>query len=47
MKIYEFVHQRNGRVTLNEIKAPKFEWKNCQGVFEDTYNHEVKVSEEN
>jgi len=44
LKIYDFVHERNGKVVLTAIQAPKLEWKNIQEVLEDTYTHEQKVT---
>jgi len=44
MKIYEYVFQRNGKVVLAKIDAPAESWKSIVGVFEEVYNHELKVS---
>ncbi len=44
MKFYDYLHQRNGRVVLAAIAAPKTEWNSPQEVFEDAYGHEQKVS---
>lgn len=44
IKFYSYINHRDGRVKLTEVKAPKFEWKSFQEVFEDTYNQEIKVS---
>jgi ferritin len=44
LKFYDFIHNRNGRVTLTPIDAPKTQWNSPLDVFEDTYQHEQKVS---
>jgi ferritin len=44
MKIYDFVNDRGGRVTLKSIAAPQAEWKSPLAVFEATYTHEQKVT---
>ena len=45
MKIYGYINQRNGRINLAKIDAPKSEWKDASEVFTDTLKHEQKVSE--
>jgi ferritin len=44
MKIYEYVFQRNGKVTLAKIDAPAESWKSIIDVFEEIYSHEQKIS---
>jgi len=44
MKFFDFVNDRNGRVTLTQIEAPKIEWKSPLDVFEDALKHEQKVT---
>ena len=44
MKIYDFVLQKGGKVTLKEIGAPKIEWKGISEVFQDTLKHEHKIT---
>ncbi|MGA2797621.1 MAG: ferritin [Thermoguttaceae bacterium] len=44
MKIFDFVNDRDGRVTLTQIEAPKIEWKSPLDVFEDALKHEQKVT---
>ena len=39
---FEFFNDRNGRVTLTAIEAPKVEWKSPLEAFEDAYRHEQK-----
>ena len=45
LKFYDYILQANGRIDLKQIDAPKKSWKSVQEVFEDTYNHEKKVTE--
>jgi ferritin len=45
MKIYGYINQRNGRVSLAKIDAPKSEWKDSSEVFTETLKHEQKVTE--
>ncbi|MFH1785199.1 MAG: ferritin [Candidatus Micrarchaeota archaeon] len=44
-KIMDYINERGGKVVLKQITAPKTEWKTIQEVFEDAYNHELKVTE--
>jgi ferritin len=44
LKIYDFVNNRNGRVTLTQIEAPKTQWNSPLDAFEDAYKHEQKIS---
>ncbi|MFN8372799.1 MAG: ferritin [Anaerolineae bacterium] len=44
MKIYDFVHQRRGRVLLSAIAGPKTSWETPQAAFEDALHHEQKVT---
>ncbi len=44
MKIYDFVNERRGRITLKSIAAPQTEWESPLAVFEATYKHEQKVT---
>ena len=45
MKIYDFIHERGGRVTLEAIKGPPTKWDSPLAVFEAVYVHEQKVTE--
>ncbi|HSD64566.1 MAG TPA: ferritin [Ignavibacteriaceae bacterium] len=45
MKIYSYINQRNGKVNLMKIDAPKSEWKDAVEVFSDTLKHEQNVTE--
>jgi len=44
MKIYDFVNERGGRVTLKAIDGPPTEWDSPLAVFEAVYAHEQKVT---
>lgn len=44
MKIYDFLIERAGRVTLKAIEAPPAEWKSPLDTFEATFKHEQKVT---
>jgi ferritin len=43
-KIYDFINERGGRVTLDAIARPAGEWKSPLAVFEAAYKHEQKVT---
>jgi ferritin len=43
-KIYDFITDRGGRVTLDGIDKPPAEWKSPLAVFEAAYKHEQKVT---
>jgi ferritin len=44
MRIFDFINDRSGRVTLTPIEAPKAEWKSPLDAFEDAYKHETKIT---
>jgi ferritin len=44
MKIYGYVFEKGGKVTLRAIEGPPSEWKSPLDVFENVYKHEVKVT---
>ncbi len=44
MKFYHFIFDRDGKVTLTEIRTPKVSWKSPQNAFEDALSHEKKIS---
>ena len=44
MKIFDFVLERGGRVTLTAIEAPPTEWDSPLAIFEATYAHEQHVT---
>ena len=43
-KFIDFINQRDGRVLLSAIDAPKTEWSDPLEVFKDALEHERKVS---
>ena len=43
-KIYDFINERGGRVTLKAIEGPQTEWDSALAVFKATYEHEQKVT---
>ena len=45
LKLYDFLIERNGRVTLLDIDAPKAKWSSAGKVFEEVYAHEQKVTD--
>ena len=44
MKIYDFIIERGGGVTLEAIAKPVSEWKSPLAAFEAAYKHEQKVT---
>jgi ferritin len=44
MKIYDYVNERGGRITLKSIAEPPSEWKSPLAAFEAAYGHEQKVT---
>jgi len=44
MKLYGFVNERSGRVTLAAIDAPPADWPSALSAFQDAYAHEQKVT---
>lgn len=44
LKIYDFIHDRNGRVRLAAVEAPKGEWDGPLAAFEDALAHERKIT---
>ncbi len=44
MKIYDFIHHRLGRVTLEAIAAPQHSWQSPQSALEATLGHEQEVT---
>jgi ferritin len=44
MRFYGYVCERGGRVRMGGIDAPKTEWKSALSTFEDTLEHEQKVT---
>jgi len=44
MKIYGFIDERGGRITLKAIDGPQTKWDSPLAVFKDIYKHEQKVT---
>jgi ferritin len=44
MKIYEFINERGGRITLKAIEGPETKWDSPLAVFKAVYEHEQKVT---
>ena len=44
MKLYDFINQRGGQVSLAHIEAPPTQWDSPLAVFEATLEHEQKVT---
>lgn len=44
MKIYDFINERGGKVTLKAIEGPPTKWDCPLAVFEAVYVHEQKVT---
>jgi ferritin len=44
MKMFDFVHERGGRVTLQRLDAPPAEWPAARTVFEEVARHEHEVT---
>lgn len=44
MKLYDYINERGGRVTLKKIETPPTEWDSAIAAFEATYQHEQKVT---
>ena len=44
MKLFEFIHERRGRVMLKAIKEPGKEWKSPLAAFEAALKHEQYIT---
>jgi ferritin len=44
MKIYDFINERRGRVTLQAIAQPRNSWDSSLAAFEDALEHEKHVT---
>jgi ferritin len=44
LKLYNYIIDRGGKVTLEKIDAPPVEWKSLLDVVEETYKHEQHVT---
>ena len=45
MMFFDYVNERNGRVLLTKIEAPRTKWKSPTDAFTEAYNHEKHISE--
>jgi ferritin len=45
MKFLDFIHQRGGRVLLQQINQPQLDWASPLEAFQDAYNHELEISQ--
>jgi ferritin len=45
MKIFDYIYQIGGEVKLMKIDGPKTYWESFLEVFQDTFEHEQKVTE--
>ncbi len=44
MKLFDFIHERDGRVLLTEIEGPETEWESPLDAFRAAFAHECKIS---
>lgn len=44
MKLYDYINERRGKVTLKALGDPPTDWPNPVAVFEDALKHEQKVT---
>ena len=44
MKFVDFINDRGGRVTLQQIDQPAIEWDSPLAAFQDAYDHECLIS---
>ena len=44
-KFYDFINDRDGKVTLTQIETPPHEWDSPISVFEDALKHEQEVTQ--
>lgn len=44
MKMFDYVHDRDGKVVLKEVAKPQGEWKSVLEVFKHAYAHEQGVT---
>jgi len=43
-KIYNFIHERNGKVVLEAIEKPQTDWESPLAAFEDSLKHEIFIT---
>lgn len=44
MKIFHYLSEVNGRVTLESIEKPKSGWNSCLNAFEEALQHEIYIT---
>lgn len=44
MKFLDFIHQRGGRVALQQINQPPLDWATPLEAFQQAYEHELEIS---
>lgn len=44
MKIFDYIHQRDGKVSLAKVDPPKTNWKAPLDIFKEAYEQEVSVT---
>lgn len=44
LKLFDYIHERAGRVILEAVKKPPSHWKTPIDIFENAYNHEVGIT---
>lgn len=44
MKIYGYIDERGGRITLTAVAGPPSEWESLLAAFEAAYNHEQAIT---
>jgi len=43
-KFYNFIHERNGKVVLEQLEKPQTEWASPLAAFEDSLKHELFIT---
>jgi ferritin len=43
-KFFDYVHERGGRLIMQTVEAPPYEWESPLRAFEGVYEHEAKVT---
>jgi ferritin len=44
MKFFDFIHERDGKVTLVQVETPQTGWESPLDAFQAAYGHECKIS---
>jgi ferritin len=44
-KIFDYTVEAGGKVELEAIKKPQTDWENIESIFQDTYDHEVFITQ--